>query len=529
IDWSKATNISLTDNQGTEFFPSLAPDGKSFVYASDASGNLDIYTQRVGGKKAENLTPDSAASDTMPAFSPDGARIAFRSERIPSGIYVVEATGENLRHVADFGFHPSWSPDGKEIVVSSFGRDEPTVHPSGEHALWIVNAESGAKRELLKIKASLPSWSPSGKRIAFWFYTGNFSRRDIATVSAEGGEPVVITKDFAVSNWNPVWSPDGNFLYFVSSKAGNQNFWRVRIDETSGAVLSEPEPVVTPSKYSRHLNFSRDGRRLIYVQTNNQSNIQGAEFDLKTEKIIGEPFWITQGDREIARAELSPDGSRFVMRLIRRTQDDIVTVSRDGRDWRDVTNDEPFDRYVRWSPDGKQFAFGSDRGQEGGNVWMCNADGTNLRQITFPDARHKNYNFPIWSPDGNRLCINGKLQIYLLDLSKSWREQTPQPVSLGENITGFVAWDWSPDGKKLAGVIQQGEQRFMGFYSFETNRYEKLLENAEVVSAWLPDSRRIVFGRNNKIFLADIETKKITEILARPGLQLRAPFISRDG
>jgi serine/threonine protein kinase len=529
IDWAKAQNVQLTERQGTEFFPSLAPDGKSFVYASEASGNFDIYVQRVGSKKDENLTADSTADDTMPAFSPDGESIAFRSEREPSGIYVMRATGENLRRVADFGFHPSWSPDGKEIVVSTFGRDQPTVHPDGEQALWIVNVEAGAQRELLKGKASFPSWSPSGKRIAYWFYGGNFGRRDIATVSVSGGDPVIITNDFAVSNWNPVWSPDGNFLYFVSSKGGNQNFWRVRIDETSGAVLSEPEPVVTPSKYSRHLNFSRDGNRLIYVQTDNQSNIQGAQFDEKTEKFIAEPFWITQGDREIARAELSPDGTRFVMRLIRRTQDDIVTVSRDGREWRDVTNDAPFDRYVRWSPDGKQFAFGSDRQQEGGNIWMSNADGTNLRQITFPDARHSNYGFPLWSQDGKRLCINGNSKLYLLDLSKSWREQTPQLIELGENINGFVAWDWSPDGKKLAGTIHQGKARFLGFYSFETNRYEKLLENAEVVASWLPDSRRIVYGKDNKIFLADTETKKITELFSSPNLQLRAPFVSRDG
>ena len=41
---------------GTEFYPSLAPDGRTFVYSSDQSGNLDIYMQRVGGKNPTNLT-----------------------------------------------------------------------------------------------------------------------------------------------------------------------------------------------------------------------------------------------------------------------------------------------------------------------------------------------------------------------------------------------------------------------------------------------------------------------------------------
>ncbi len=526
-DWSQATNTQLTEQVGTEFFPSLAPDGKDFVYAADNNGNLDIFVQRVGGKNATNLTKDAPADDTQPAFSPDGVHIAFRSEREPKGIYVIEATGENLRRVADFGFHPSWSPDGKEIVVSTFGRDQPTVRAEGEQFLQIINVETGAKRELIKTEASFPAWSPAGKRIAYWFYTAAFSKREIATIPAGGGEPVVVAKDFSVSNWNPVWSPDGNFLYFVSSKGGSINFWRVQIDETSGAVLSEPEPIITPSKFSRHLNFSRDGKRMIYVQTNNQANIQGVEFNATAGKIVGEPFWITQGDREITRAELSPDGARFVMRIIRRTQDDIVNVSRDGRDWRDVTNDAPFDRYVRWSPDGNQLAFSSDR-NGGAEIWLCNADGTNLRQITFATKPDFGSGFPAWSPDGKRLAYFLEAQTYILDLSKNWNEQTPKKLPTAEGVSGFVAWDWSPDGKKLGGTIHDGKARFLGFYSFETGSYTKIAGNNEFIPAWLPDSRRLVYGFDNKIVIADTATRKTSELLSSPTTQLRNPFVSRD-
>ncbi len=528
VDWSKANNIQLTEQVGIEYFPSLAPDGKSFVYAADTKGNFDIFFQRVGGKNVTNLTEDSTAHDTQPAFSPDGERLAFRSERNPKGIYVMGASGENLRRVADFGFHPSWSPDGKEIVVSTFGRDQPTVRADGENGLWIINVETGAKRELLKAEASFPAWSPSGGRIAYWFYTASFGRRDIATIPAGGGEPVIVAKDFSVSNWNPVWSPDGKFLYFVSSKGGSINFWRVRIDETSGAALSEPEPIVTPSKFSRHLNFSRDGKRMIYVQTNNQANIQGVTFDPTAGKIVGEPFWITQGDREITRAELSPDGKNFVMRIIRRTQDDIVIVSRDGRDWRDITNDAPFDRYVRWSPDGKQLTFNSDR-NGGSEVWMCNADGTNLRQITFASKTEIGAGFPVWSPDGKQMAFHRAGQTYILDMSKSWQEQTPQTLPLSENVSGFVAWDWSPDGKKLGGTIFEGNARFLGIYSFETNSYTKIAGNNEFIPAWLPDSRRLVYGADNKIFIADISNSKISELVTSPTEQLRSPFVNRDG
>ena len=97
-----------------ELHPSLSPDGRALVYASQASGNWDIYFQRVGGKTALNLTKDSAADDTHPAFSPDGQWIAFRSERDGGGLFVMGATGEDVRRVSDRGFHPAPSADAKE-------------------------------------------------------------------------------------------------------------------------------------------------------------------------------------------------------------------------------------------------------------------------------------------------------------------------------------------------------------------------------------------------------------------------------
>jgi len=528
-DWSAATSVQITNQSGTEYFPNLSPDGKDVVYAAEENGSFDIYVQRVGGKRRNNLTTDSKADDTQPAFSPNGDLIAFRSEREPKGIYVMEGSGDNVRRIADEGYHPSWSPDGKQIVVSTFGRDQPTTRANGRpQSLNIIDVQTGETRKVLDAEATFPAWSPHGHRVAYWFYSGTFGRREIATVPAGGGEPVVVAKDFAVSNWNPVWSPDGKYLYFVSSRTGNLNFWRVAIDEVSGQVTGEPEPVTSPSTYSRHLTFSRDGKKMVYVQTNNRANIQGVELDATELKTVGEPFWITQGDREISRAELSPDGSQFVMRLIRRTQDDIVTVSRDGKEWRDITNDEPFDRYVRWSPDGRKLAFTSDR--EGGNqVWICNADGSQMVQFSNESTAESSTGFPVWSPDGTKLSIYSRNETNVYDPSISASAQTPFILPATENIERLVAWDWSPDGKKLAGVLAKGGARHVGYYDFDTGRYEIVIPNSGELPSWLPDSRHFIYSDESRIFIVDIDAKTVKELFSNPLVEIRSPFVSRDG
>jgi eukaryotic-like serine/threonine-protein kinase len=521
-DWSRAAHLQLTNEHGTEYFPSLAPDGRSFVYASNQNGSFDLFVQRVGGKNATLLTPNTPSDEIAPVFSPNGERIAFRSTREPAGVYVMEAGGENVRLVVAGCHHPSWSPHGREIVCSTAGHDEPATRNTVPSALWIANVETGDKRFLCENDAMQPSWSPNGDRIAFWFMPPSAGRSDIATISRSGGDVEVVTKD-ASTNWNPVWSPDGKFLYFASDRSGNMSFWRVAIDEKSGKVQGEAEAVSTPANFNRHLGFSANGRRMIYVQTDQQSNIQGLNFNANTEK-VSEPFWITRGDRHIVRPELSPDGTRFVMRVSRRTQDDLIVVSRDGAQWRDLTNDKSFDRYPRWSPDGKKIAFTSDRSGRY-EIWVLDADATNLRQLTFDTPGDTT--FPIWSPDGVQILFRSNFVNTVLDVNKTWAEQELLTLPMPPDNQRFVAWDWSPDGKRVIGNLS-GPPSVVATYSFETKQYEKLTEFG-TSAMWLPDSTRFVFLFEKKIYLGDVKTKRIREIFSSGENEIRSVDISSDG
>ena len=227
-----ATVSRLTSLSGQELYPSLSPDGRSLVYTRQtAPGNSDIYLQRVGGQSVTNLTADSVDSEIQARFSPDGDSIAFQSNSNGGGIFVMGATGESVRRLTRFGFNPAWSPDGREIVFATESIETDPRDRLGDSELWIVGLDVGEPRLAFEGDAVHPDWSPNGFRIAYWAIAGG--QRDIWTITSAGEKAVQVTRDAAV-DWNPVWAPDGKFLYFSSDRSGSMNLWRVQIDEETG-------------------------------------------------------------------------------------------------------------------------------------------------------------------------------------------------------------------------------------------------------------------------------------------------------
>jgi len=503
----------LTDQAGTELFPSLSPDGKSVVYAGKASGNWDLYLQRVGGKNPRNLTSDSAADDTQPAFSPDGERIAFRSERERGGIFVMGATGESVKRLTDFGYHPAWSPDAREVAFSTHNIEDPNDRSLERSDIWIVNAATGEKRQVTGETigdAAQPQWSPTGARLAYWSKRKG-GQRDLWTIPAAGGTPVPVTDD-AAFDWNPVWSPDGKHLYFASDRGGQMNLWRVAIEEKTGIVKGPPEPLTTPSPYAQHLSFSRDGRRAAYVSQVSSKNILKAEFNPDTALLTGRPIAVTEGFKHTAQPNLSPDGEWFVYSTQGEQQEDLFIIDKDGAGpARQLTDDHFKDRHPRWSPDGKRIVFYSDRSGRY-EAWTINSDGSSLRQMTFTTGLTVIYSF--WSPDGARLLYNlQEGSSWIIESGRPWGEQTPQRVpDPPDPADVFRAFSWSPDGRKLGGWINTPiEHEGIFIYTFETNKFERLTDFGSR-PIWLHDNRRLLFRNDGKLFLVNSETKKVQEI-----------------
>ncbi|HEX8354713.1 MAG TPA: protein kinase [Pyrinomonadaceae bacterium] len=505
----------LTDQPGQELHPSLSPDGKVLVYAGRPSDDWDIYWQRVGGRNPRNLTENSPADDTQPAFSPDGERIAFRSERDGGGIFIMGATGESARRLTDFGYFPAWSPAGREVAFSTEMFIDPNVRSPGVSFIWVVDVATGEKRQLTDAEtgdAAQPQWSPTGARIAYWGkHRGG--QRDVWTIPARGGDPVQVTDDEAF-DWNPVWSPDGRHIYFASDRGGSMNLWRVPVDEQTGRVTGQPEPLTTPSPYAQQVAFSRDGRRAAYVNQVSSTNIHTVAFNPYKEAVTGPPVAVTQGSRHATAPDLSPDGEWFVYSSQGEKQEDIYLVRRDGAEPpRKLTDDVYKDRNPRWSPDGTRIVFYSDRSGRY-EAWAVGADGGRLSQLTFTEGA-AGVAYPFWSPDGARLAYNRNGEsCWVVEAGTPWGGQSPRPLPdpRASRLGDFWAFSWSPDGGRLAGWTgRQSRYRGIVVHTIETGVYEQVTEFGSN-PVWLKDDRRLLFSHQEKLYLVDSETKKVREL-----------------
>jgi serine/threonine protein kinase/Tol biopolymer transport system component len=503
----RVTSTRLTDLAGRETFPSLAPQGDVFVYAKRGEAGWDIYFQRIGGQPM-NITADSPADDTQPAFSPDGRRIAFRSERGGGGIFLMGGTGESVQKVSKMGYNPAWSPDGRQLAVATDGTSDPSQH-GGSSEIWILDIAANRARKLVNGDGLQPSWSPNGRRIAYWGVASGSGRRVLWTIPVAGGSAVAALDDAAL-NWNPVWSPDGRWLYFSSDRGGSMNLWRIAIDEGSGRASGAPEPVTTPASWSGLISFAADGRHLACVAGESQANLERIAFDPSALRAAGPGREVTQGSRKVGSCDVSPDG-QWIAFYSSVPQEDIFVVRADGTELRRLTDDPFKDRVPQWSPDGSRLLFYSNRSGVY-QAWAIHPDGGGLEELTRIPSPGLVY--PIWSPDGRRLCsmIFSKGSA-LIDLTLPIEQRLPRLLPRVRDGMALFATSWSTDGKRLAGNDPGGGG--VGLFGLATGRYERLTDDGWG-PLWLRDDRNLLYLEEGALRTVDTSTRKVSTVLRAP-------------
>jgi dipeptidyl aminopeptidase/acylaminoacyl peptidase len=208
------------------------PTGK-LVFQTSMGG--DIYTINVDGGGLQRIT-----DGMDPVWSPDGKQIAFIRWRDPRGVWVIDADGSGARRVFDWSEarYPSWSPDGEQIVFTrqAGGTEERefcfrgrcfTIPARTFWKLGIVDPGDGSFAEPLPNSdvSQTPDWSPAGDQIAFDAVHG------LMVQSVDGAVSYQITDE--ANDTHPVWSPDGSKIAFTRRQ---HDHWEIYVVDVSNAA-----------------------------------------------------------------------------------------------------------------------------------------------------------------------------------------------------------------------------------------------------------------------------------------------------
>lgn len=488
-------NTQITYSAGLDSDPSLSPDGNSIAFSSDRTGKAEIYIKQLTARGGEIQLTSDGRQNVQPAWSPDGRHIAYSSTD-GGGIWVVPALGGTAKQLSDFGALPSWSRDSTLIAFQSGAS---SVAPS---TIWIVPSNGGTAKQITQVGNppgghGAPSWSPDG-RIAF---TSLILSRDASvwTVAVNGGE----LKRIAGSvdpHASPIFSHDGESIYYSGLSGLNNGIWKIAI-ESNGDAVGDPERVAAlPGNSAHHLTFSADGKKLAYASLALLSTLMSLPVSDGSGEATGVPTPLTP-DRSLRHTVpvFSHDGRKIAVAQWREGSGaDVWLVDADGKNLTQVTTDPAFDNNPNWFPDGgKKLLFISSR--KGYPTFWTVTLATGKEELVRDFG--PNVSFARLSPDGKQIAFNstknGVVNIWVASLEGG----EPKQLTFDNELMGFAAW--SPDGKFLAFEVKRGEDNYLAVIPSEGGTSEQLVSDHGLSwpHDWSPDGDKIAFaGQRNGIW-----------------------------
>jgi dipeptidyl aminopeptidase/acylaminoacyl peptidase len=246
---SQLPGKALTTDPANDLRPAWSPDGARIAFFSLRSGNYDIWVMNADGGNQRQLT-DDLADDRRPAWSPDGKHLAFDSDRAGSrDVWIMDGDGGNPRPLtsgpAQDSF-PVWSPDGSQIAFYSL--------EGGVLDIWVVavkdflqGGEAGQPRQVTRNLADeqqnqctfachVPAWSPDSQQIAYLAV----NHGQIWVIGADGSAPRSLTDGERHEHF-PWWAPDGRIFYMDEHRSDEQepvnDVWVMDADGSNKTLL----------------------------------------------------------------------------------------------------------------------------------------------------------------------------------------------------------------------------------------------------------------------------------------------------
>ena len=232
MDFDGENRRPITKNGAINIQPSWSPDGKKIAFTSYLNGNPDLYVADLIAAKIKRISSRKGLNMGA-AWNPDGGSIALTLA--PKGdpdLYLIDSlSGEKIAQLTkSYGIDTSatFSPDGKRIAFVS--------ERSGGAQIYTMNSDgSNPKRLTFEGKHNTdPVWSPDGSKITYVSRDKNF---DVHVVNIDGKGHKQITSNMG-DNEDPSWSPDGNFIAFSSTRTGSPHLWMATLDGEHQIQLS---------------------------------------------------------------------------------------------------------------------------------------------------------------------------------------------------------------------------------------------------------------------------------------------------
>ncbi len=443
--------------------PDISPDGKTVVFSYLG----DLWLVDAQGGVARHLTMHER-HDYGPVFSPDGKSIAFSSNRHGTyDVFVMPTEGglptRLTYHSAD-DLVTGWSPDGQSVLFSS--NRSPDFPPRAE--LYVVPAKGGQARQVSAFEGREGAFSPRGDLIAYvrgpgtWFRKGYLgsANDDVWVCRADGTGNRRLTHHRGQDN-QPMWSPDGQFVYYVSDCLGGPaNVVRQEVDPATGTPVrgKGPERVTDhQDERVRRARLSAGGEWLVYecgpdLYVHSLRDQAGRKLHIEVHADKAAPEKVVTFTQNATEFSLSPDEKHIAFVV----HGEIFLMPRIGGKARRLTDSPAFDHGVAWAPDGKKILFLSDRSgfediyllepDDPEHPTLTTAHRFKVKQLTHTPEAELGVTF---SPDGGTVAFlrAGKLV-------------TMKPDGTGEKVLvgqGRVFdYEWSPDGRWICYAREDG-------------------------------------------------------------------------
>ncbi|MGB6043759.1 MAG: hypothetical protein WBF93_11435, partial [Pirellulales bacterium] len=445
-------------------YPAISPDGKQIVFVYRG----DLWLVSSEGGRARQLTTHEDY-EKWPVWSPDSKQIAFASDRHGNDdVFVMSAEGgspERLTFHSATDTPTSFSPDGKSVLFTSARQDAPqaTIGDSSLGELYRVSVGGGRPQQILTTPSQAAVTSPDGTKIAYYDRKGyedawrkhhvSSITRDIWIYDLESGEHTKLTS-FRGEDRDPVWSADGETLYFLSQQSGTFNVFKTRLDEPGKAEQissHETHPV-------RFLSGANDGTLAYWW--NGQVWIKPANAEQRPVAMK-----VTADDRSNPIETLSMSGgctdfavspNEEEIALILRGE--VFVTSVEYATTKRVTYTPQQERGLAWSADGRSVYYASER-DGAWNLYKTSItreeedrffSATLLTEDAVLVGEDESFQ-PLMSPDGKKIAyLHDRDEIRVMDVGTR-KTSTLVPARLNYSYSdGDIGYDWSPDSKWLA-------------------------------------------------------------------------------